>query len=168
MKTTDKKTETLTDIEKNISGEIKMIRAKLDINASDWSKAEKEAIAKSYHEITRFSTGRGRPVDTGCSSCVSNAVTIIKNFLAAIGKPVKDGTVKPARKAVALKDNDTDAEAGINDDEHLFAPKNKDWRKNHDSISEAAAELEYTFAENEVTKAERVAALEKHITEINK
>lgn len=150
---------------KAIKQEIKTIRAKLDIGASDWTKDEKEAIAKAYFEITKESTTKGRVLDTGCTSCVASATNIIKNYLTAIDEPVKEETAITAKTSepatVGTKDSDKDADL-------IFSPKDKEWRKNLDSISAAAKELEFTFDEKDVTKAQRITALEAHMKELNK
>ncbi len=134
----------------SVKPHLKVIQPKLDIKAKDWNKEEKDAIAAAYFEITKVSTGRGRPLDTGCASCVDGAVNIINNYVAASAGEVVDNS-----------DHSEDVDL-------LFAPSNTQWRKNHDSINAAAKELEYTFTETEITKGDRIAALEAHMVEINK
>lgn len=175
-----------------IDSHIKIVRAKLDAHGHDWTKIEKEAIAKAYFEITKVSTTKGRVLDTGCDSCVMSAVNIVKNYLAVIGEPVKDKAIKAARKIaepatandakkaidtgraalnqdeVVSKDNVDDSTANKEEEEMIFSPTDKQWRKNLDSISAAAKELEFTFDEKNVTKAQRIAALEAHMKELNK
>lgn len=174
-----------------IASHIKIIRAKLDVGGRDWNKNEKEAIARAFFEITKHSTGKGRVLDVNCESCVVSAVNIVKNYLAAIGEPVKSKLPKAATKAPSIVTpvddkkaatengtndaNDAGSEAGGEDNdtsdegeaEMIFAPTDKQWRKNLDSINAAAKELEFTFNEKDVTKAQRIKALEDHMKMLN-
>ena len=122
---------------------IAVIKPKLDIKASDWTKSEKEAIAAAYFKITEHSRGKGRNLDKGCSSCVSGAVTIINNYLFALDEEVEE----------------------VKFDE--VKPSNDKWRKNMDSISEAASELMIEFPEDCVSKKDRIAFMEKNLAELN-
>jgi len=63
-----------------IEASLKALQPKLDIDARDWTKSEKEHIEKCYHAITKESVGWGRTVDLGCEECVTSAVNIIKNY----------------------------------------------------------------------------------------
>ena len=63
-----------------IEANLKALQPKLDIDARDWTKTEKEHIEKCYHAITKESVGWGRTVDLGCEECVTSAVNIIKNY----------------------------------------------------------------------------------------
>jgi hypothetical protein len=174
---------------KGIASHIKIIREKLDVGGRDWTKIEKEAIAKAYFEITKVSTGKGRVLDVNCESCVVSAVNIIKNYLEAIGEPVKAKLPKAATKAPTIvtpvddkKDDDNKGIAGDTSDageedtgdtsdageeEMIFAPSNKQWRKNLETVAEAAKELEYTFTDKATKKAQRIKALEDHMKMLN-
>lgn len=134
----------------SIESNIKMIQPKLDINAKDWTKDEKTAIAESYFEITKVSTGKGRNLDIGCSSCIEGAVNIINNYL-------------------LLSANEEPSSADVWKDESPspMEPSNKQWRKNQDSIDAAALELGVSFPEDITSKKDKIAALEAHIESLN-
>lgn len=68
----------------SIESEIQLLEPKLNINASDWTREEKEAIAKAYFEITKVSRTKGLMVDLECGSCVATAVVIINNYRNAV------------------------------------------------------------------------------------
>jgi hypothetical protein len=72
-----------------IEASLKALQPKLDIDARDWTKSEKEHIEKCYHAITKESVGWGRTVDLGCEECVTSAVNIIKNYQTAVASQPK-------------------------------------------------------------------------------
>lgn len=72
-----------------IEANLKALQPKLDIDARDWTKSEKEHIEKCYHAITKESVGWGRTVDLGCEECVTSAVNIIKNYQTAVASQPK-------------------------------------------------------------------------------
>lgn len=141
----------------SIEQEIALIQPKLDIKASDWTKEEKEAIAKAYFEVTKLSVGRGRNLDLGCVSCISGAVGIINNYLFQLAEDVAEEEINWPED-VKEKDEEEKEE---------FKPSNSKWRKNHTSIDEAAGEMAFEFPEGVTSKGDKIEALEKHIAELN-
>lgn len=185
------KEELINELKKRISAHLKIITPKLRLGAHDWNKAEKEAIAAAYFEITKMSTGigttgngmtatgllgKGRVLDTGCSSCVNSALSIIKNFLAAAGTPIepmKAAAVKPTAKTAEPNNTDKgegddgNTDTGDGEEGLLYAPSDKNWRKNHETIDAAAVELDFVFSEEVKTKQDKIEALEAHIKTLN-
>lgn len=146
----------------SIDAHIQTILPKLNIDAQDWNKKEKEAIAEAYFEITKVSTdtSKGRNLDLGCSSCVQGAVAIIKNYLSAVFRADNREMLKADEDLLGLEP--TEKEKMDAQD----IPSNRQWRKNVTSIIEAARELEYIIPVEAKTKKQMIDAVENHIKEL--
>lgn len=116
----------ITEIDEHIA----VIRPKIDLGTTDWTKGEKESIEKCYFEITKVSTGAGRTVDLGCSDCVNSAVNIVKNYLALIANEA------PEQKAV------------------------QPWSETIKTVEAEAKRIGFDIPENAKLKADKIAAVE--------
>lgn len=119
-----------------IEGSIKALQPKLEIDARDWTKTEKEHIEKCYHAITKESVGWGRTVDLGCEECVNSAVNIIKNYLNLV------------------KDQPKTIEGG------------PEWTATLKTVQAKADELNFEFTKEQKTKDLKIAALKAFIDKL--
>jgi len=116
-----------------IEGSIKALQPKLDIDARDWTKTEKEHIEKCYHAITKESVGWGRTVDLGCEECVNSAVNIIKNYLLSV------------------------------DDQPKTIEGGPEWTATLKTVAAKAKEVGFEFEKDCKTKDQKIAALQAFI-----
>jgi hypothetical protein len=116
-----------------IEASLKALQPKLDIDARDWTKSEKEHIEKCYHAITKESVGWGRTVDLGCEECVTSAVNIIKNYQTAVASQPK------AIEATAV------------------------WAATLKTIAAKAEEVGYEFAKTCKSKDQKIEALQSYL-----
>ena len=116
-----------------IEGSLKVLQPKLDIDARDWTKTEKEHIEKCYHAITKESVGWGRTVDLGCEECVTSAVNIIKNYQNLVASEPK------------------------------IAEAPEEWAVTVKTVEAKAKEMGFKFEKDCKTKDQKVAALQAFI-----
>lgn len=133
-----------------IETEIQLLQPKLSIKAHDFNKEEKEALSKSYHEITKVSTGRGRMLDLGCDSCIKNAAVIVKNYVDQLDVEDTEDIWKD-EPAVESKSSEEKSDA--------------DWKKNNKTINAYAAELGLEFPEEVKTKAQKIQYITEQLGE---
>lgn len=119
-----------------IEGSIKALQPKLEIDARDWTKTEKEHIEKCYHAITKESVGWGRTVDLGCEECVNSAVNIIKNYLNLVNDQPKTIEATP------------------------------EWTATLKTVQAKADELNFEFTKEQKTKDLKIAALQAFIDKL--
>lgn len=159
---------------------IALLEPKFALNTKDWNAKEKEAIAKAYFEITKVSVGKGRSLDLGCSTCVEDATVIIKNYLKAVAKEQMKGAAaiedENSKTIIHKADNKTNVEDKVNGepgekavDNHLKNLKqgatvtDDKWKSNHETIDAKAKELNFVFPSDNMTKKEKITAIEEHL-----
>lgn len=128
-----------------IQEQLELIQPKLDINAIDFSKAEKEALAEAYFHVTKQSTGFGRSLDTGCESCVVGAANIIRNYQALVIQAENEETEMPKAPLTVVTGDDG-------------------WKATNKTIAAYAATLEgFKLTKEMSSKEDKIAAIEAHL-----